>query len=200
MRTTLGTNLARAGVAPQVARQIMRHSDYKTTLQHYTVLGLNDTAKAMEKLPVITSQSGNTARATGTDDATAKSSANNTRTKRCDSVRQAASRANRDDATRTTVSPVACDSMQPSATLNNEDAGVTQLVECQPSKLNVEGSSPFARFVVWRRIKLHIVAKSRRFQLVGFFRLIVDDCVLFACSRTELHCFAHYALGNMRGV
>jgi hypothetical protein len=36
MRTTLGTNLARAGVAPQVAREIMRHADYRTTLKHYT--------------------------------------------------------------------------------------------------------------------------------------------------------------------
>ena len=34
MRTTLGTNLARAGVAPQLAQRIMRHSDYKTTLKH----------------------------------------------------------------------------------------------------------------------------------------------------------------------
>jgi hypothetical protein len=40
MRTTLGTNLARAGVAPQIAQRIMRHGDYRTTLKHYTVLGL----------------------------------------------------------------------------------------------------------------------------------------------------------------
>ncbi len=32
------------------------------------------------------------------------------------------------------------------ATICGNHAGVTQLVECQPSKLNVEGSSPFARF------------------------------------------------------
>ena len=53
LRTTLGTNLARAGVAPQVAMQIMRHSDYKTTLTHYTVLGLSDTSKAIDQLPRI---------------------------------------------------------------------------------------------------------------------------------------------------
>ncbi|MCZ6835828.1 MAG: tyrosine-type recombinase/integrase [Planctomycetota bacterium] len=47
MRTTLGTNLARAGVAPQIAQRIMRHSDYRTTLRHYTVLGLTDTTKAV---------------------------------------------------------------------------------------------------------------------------------------------------------
>ena len=53
LRTTLGTQLARAGVAPQVAKQIMRHSDYRTTLAHYTVLGLVDTAAAMGKVPGI---------------------------------------------------------------------------------------------------------------------------------------------------
>ena len=55
MRTTLGTNLARAGVAPQIAQQIMRHSDYRTTLSHYTVLGIADTAKAIGQLPTIKS-------------------------------------------------------------------------------------------------------------------------------------------------
>ena len=53
LRTTLGTQLARAGVTPQVAQRIMRHSDYKTTLKHYTVLGLTDTAAAMDRLPGI---------------------------------------------------------------------------------------------------------------------------------------------------
>src|SRR5262245_56057002 len=43
----LATNLARAGVAPQIAQRIMRHSDYRTTLKHYTVLGLRDTAAAI---------------------------------------------------------------------------------------------------------------------------------------------------------
>ncbi len=53
LRTTLGTNLARAGVAPQIAQRIMRHGDYKTTLDHYTVLELTDTSKAIEQLPMI---------------------------------------------------------------------------------------------------------------------------------------------------
>jgi hypothetical protein len=53
MRTTLGTNLARSGVAPQIAQRIMRHGDYRTTLRHYTVLGLTDTAKAVADLPAI---------------------------------------------------------------------------------------------------------------------------------------------------
>ena len=53
LRTTLGTNLARAGVTPQIAQRIMRHSDYRTTLKHYTILGLTDTAKAMHQLSTI---------------------------------------------------------------------------------------------------------------------------------------------------
>lgn len=31
----------------------MRHGDYRTTLKHYTVLGLTDTAAAMDRLPGI---------------------------------------------------------------------------------------------------------------------------------------------------
>ena len=53
LRTTLGTNLARTGVSPQVARKIMRHSDYRTTEKYYTVLGLADTAAAIATLPMI---------------------------------------------------------------------------------------------------------------------------------------------------
>ena len=49
MRTTLGTNLARVGIAPQLAQKIMRHGDYKTTLKHYTVLGVADTTNAIKR-------------------------------------------------------------------------------------------------------------------------------------------------------
>ncbi len=35
---------------------MMRHSDYRTTLKHYTVLGLTDTAAAISTLPVATPQ------------------------------------------------------------------------------------------------------------------------------------------------
>jgi integrase len=66
MRTTLGTNLARAGVAPQLAQRIMRHSDYRTTLKHYTVLGLVDTAKAIRALPSIHETEPQATAATGT--------------------------------------------------------------------------------------------------------------------------------------
>lgn len=53
LRTTLGTNLARSGVAPQLAQRILRHADSRTTDRYYTVLGIMDTAKAIEKVPFI---------------------------------------------------------------------------------------------------------------------------------------------------
>ncbi|MCC6320303.1 MAG: site-specific integrase [Phycisphaerales bacterium] len=67
LRTTLGTQLARAGVTPQIAQRIMRHSDYRTTLKHYTVLGLTDTAAAMDRLPGVAPERQANA-ATGTTD------------------------------------------------------------------------------------------------------------------------------------
>ena len=54
LRSTLGTWLARAGVAPQVARRMMRHADYSTTLKHYTTLHLDDTRRAVDQLPTLT--------------------------------------------------------------------------------------------------------------------------------------------------
>lgn len=69
LRTTLGTQLARAGVVPQVAQRIMRHGDYRTTLKHYTVLGLVDTAAAMDRLPGVAPERAAIG-ATGTTDAT----------------------------------------------------------------------------------------------------------------------------------
>ncbi len=69
LRTTLGTRLARAGVAPQLAQKIMRHGDYRTTMRHYTVLGLHDTAAAMDRLAGMDAMQA--AEATGTHDAQA---------------------------------------------------------------------------------------------------------------------------------
>ena len=48
LRGTLGTRLAAAGVAPQVAKGIMRHSDYRTTVKHYHHLTLHEQRKALE--------------------------------------------------------------------------------------------------------------------------------------------------------
>ncbi len=52
LRTTLGTMLARAGTAPQIAQRVLRHADIKTTMAHYTALELADAAHAIGQLPV----------------------------------------------------------------------------------------------------------------------------------------------------
>ena len=51
LRHTCGTQLAKAGVTPQVASRIMRHSRIDLTMKHYTHLALSDTSKAIEMLP-----------------------------------------------------------------------------------------------------------------------------------------------------
>lgn len=52
MRTTLGTNLARDGVAPQIAKDILRHGDYRTTLKHYTQLHVRDAAAVINQISI----------------------------------------------------------------------------------------------------------------------------------------------------
>ncbi len=156
MRTTLGTNLARAGVAPQLAQRIMRHCDYRTTLRHYTVLGLTDTAKAIETLPSIATPDDGAHTATGTlGDNTSQTDPQQypqqwgrerarSGAKVCDDECDAAAI---DDGDNPIHNTTLCDKTRDHATMCGHAAGVTQLVECQPSKLNVEGSSPFARFL-----------------------------------------------------
>lgn len=141
LRTTLGTNLARAGVAPQVAQGIMRHSDYKTTLKHYTVLGLTDTSRAIESLPGIASGP-QANQATGTHDSgqgqdcqqycrqsvdsSKRSGANG-----CDEVGDSPSP---DDDANSSDDTVFCVPLRHDATMCTHTAGVAQLVERQPSK------------------------------------------------------------------
>ena len=70
LRHTCGTQLARAGVSPQLATRIMRHGSLDMTLKHYTHLTLSDARKAIEMMPDFhTSGSDREAgRKTGTDD------------------------------------------------------------------------------------------------------------------------------------
>jgi integrase/recombinase XerC len=69
LRATFATRLARAGVAPQIAKRLLRHSDVKVTMQHYTKLELADLSSAVAKLaPIVASSSDAQAQsATGTD-------------------------------------------------------------------------------------------------------------------------------------
>ena len=58
LRHTLSTNLARAGTAPRVAMEIMRHSDIRLTAKTYTDAGLLPVADAVLKLPYLAKPKG----------------------------------------------------------------------------------------------------------------------------------------------
>jgi len=53
LRSTFATNLARAGVSPAKAQELMRHSDVNLTMRLYKKLELSDLAEAVEQLPAI---------------------------------------------------------------------------------------------------------------------------------------------------
>jgi len=154
MRTTLGTNLARAGVAPQIAQRIMRHSDYKTTLKHYTVLGLTDTAKAIGELIRIGRPEGESAKATGTDDPTPIGERQQYAQQRGrETVQTGANRRSRPEHSpeqpndpKSSDNTASCKPVRPDATICNTPRGCNSMAECQLPKLNVEGSNPFTRF------------------------------------------------------
>jgi hypothetical protein len=68
-RTTFGTRLANSGVMPQMASKLMRHTDVKITMKHYTKLCLHDEARAVAGLPQIVTAQPIIQQATGTDSA-----------------------------------------------------------------------------------------------------------------------------------
>ena len=152
LRTTLGTRLARHGAKPQVARQIMRHSDYKTTLKHYTVLGLDDTVGAINQLPAIGAPE--PAKATGTMDVSPNPQQYPQQSGH-DSVRNGAKRCDDDrgrspppQAPQMPVNAGTCDSVRDDAIMCDGNRGCNSAVECQLPKLDVVGSNPITRFFV----------------------------------------------------
>lgn len=56
MRTTLATNLYRAGVPLAQASKVMRHADVRTTMRHYSDLQLTDQRGALEQLAEYTAK------------------------------------------------------------------------------------------------------------------------------------------------
>ena len=117
----------------------MRHSDYKTTLKHYTVLGLSDTAGAINELADIGTPE--TIMATGTLSATADHPQIHQQLVR-ETMRNGASQCENDGVgvpqDRTSddaVNTASCETKRNGDTICDHDAGVTQLVECQPRKL-----------------------------------------------------------------
>jgi integrase len=73
LRHTFATHLVAAGVAPRTAQAALRHSSLELTMQHYTDPRLLDVAGALAALPALPTAAAppETARATGTDDASA---------------------------------------------------------------------------------------------------------------------------------
>jgi integrase len=68
LRHTFGTMLARSGVNPRTAMELMRHSDIRLTTNIYQHLELVDTAGAVNQLPVVSAaRSDSEVRQTGTD-------------------------------------------------------------------------------------------------------------------------------------
>jgi integrase len=53
LRKTFATALPRASIMPQLAKNLMRHADMRTTLEHYTDLRLTDLAAAISGVPDV---------------------------------------------------------------------------------------------------------------------------------------------------
>jgi len=70
LRMAFNTMLAKAGVSPREAMELMRHRDLKLTTNVYTDPRLFDLSEAVESLPSLLEPdpSGQAAKATGTDD------------------------------------------------------------------------------------------------------------------------------------
>jgi len=72
LRMTFGTMLAKNGVAPRTAMELMRHTDLRLTMNVYTDPSILDTGSAVEGLPDLTrAPQATAALRTGTDDAPA---------------------------------------------------------------------------------------------------------------------------------
>jgi integrase len=151
MRTTLGTNLARAGVAPQIAQRVMRHADYRTTLKHYTVLSLTDTSAAIDRLASIANRVDQGLQATGTAGAMAGLKGSSIPTLQptqqprqlgCDEVPDVANtceerddRMTSSDDDKSRRSMGFCDKVRSDATIREHSRGCNSVVECQLPKL-----------------------------------------------------------------
>ncbi len=67
LRHTYGTMLAEAGVMPQVAMDLMRHTEMRLTMKNYNHLRAYNLAEAVERLPLPAADGRTAAQATGTD-------------------------------------------------------------------------------------------------------------------------------------
>lgn len=58
LRRTFATSLPRAGILPQIAKDLMRHADMRTTMEHYIDLRLRDLAAAVAGVPDVELEEG----------------------------------------------------------------------------------------------------------------------------------------------
>lgn len=65
MRTTLGTRLSAAGVAPRMAQELLRHSDLRQTMKHYTDVKAFPLVGAIESLSSVCAKPAATTPAVG---------------------------------------------------------------------------------------------------------------------------------------
>lgn len=68
LRHTFGTLLSKAGVSPRMAMELMRHTQIGLTMKHYTDPRIFDLVGAVEKLPKLSPDGAELAKATGTLD------------------------------------------------------------------------------------------------------------------------------------
>ncbi len=67
LRHSFASMLAQAGVSPQKATRLLRHSSLDLTMQRYTHIEFDDKAQAIASLPDISDTNTEAARKTGTD-------------------------------------------------------------------------------------------------------------------------------------
>jgi len=128
LRKTLCTRLARNGVPQQVAQRVMRHSDYRVTQAHYVDISVRDCLEVLDTLPSMCEQE-ESPHAMGTAFDAPSTAPLTTPIQRLQ------------------TDPCVVNSDSTAGELaSSAPAGIAQLVERQLPKLNVEGSSPFARF------------------------------------------------------
>ena len=168
LRTTPGTRLAQHGAKPQGARRIIGHSDYQTTLKRYIVLGLTDTAAAINQLPNIGGPE--TAKATGTADTHPQQSQHETKrigASQCDKLATAGRSAG---PSWETLTARGCEVMQAHATIGDGIRGCNSVVECQLPKLDVVGSNPITRSYLTRVYGLTVSGSTTLRLLLRPFR------------------------------
>jgi|GEM_PF-1123123 len=171
LRKTLGTNLARAGVPQESAKELMRHSSYRTTSDYYTDLDMTDLIKAMDAIPKIERSPSTVSVCETTIQLTNPTCTQICTQLACLTVHEGAS--------------VHTDSTEDVAFVqSNPLCGSSSVVERQPSKLHVASSSLVSRFRlrIWSRVLATVphqalVKRAEKLFCCRQFKLAVQGAV-----------------------